>query len=72
MEAWIVRSAKQKEEINLSQIKNIKAKLFPNGLQERYDNFIPFYIKYGQQYFDVLKANLNPLESGFIVISEDL
>ena len=55
----------------LTQIRALQQKLFPNqGLQERSDNFLPIYLKNGDAFFEILKENLNPLESGMIVIYE--
>ena len=71
IEARLVKAEKQRHETTLNQIKALQQKLFPNqGLQERTDNFIPIYLKQGDNFFDVLNENLNPLESGMIVISE--
>ena len=50
LESKIVRAEKNKHETSVNQIKNIKDKLFPEGnLQERYENFLPFYWKYGAE-----------------------
>ena len=45
-----------KKETELNRIAKIKQKLFPNNdsLQERYDNFIPYYLKYGPDWIDTL------------------
>ncbi len=69
MESKIVRAEKQRHETALNQIRSLRDKLFPgNGLQERTDNFAQFYLKYGDEFFEVLKANLDPLDSQFVVI----
>ena len=48
----------------------IKEKLFPgNGLQERHDNFIPLFMRYGLGILDLFIEELNPLEERFLVIS---
>ncbi len=71
LEARVLKAEKQKHETSLNQLKAVQQKLFPNsGLQERIDNFLPIYLKHGEAFFDVLKENLNPLEKGFIIISE--
>lgn len=71
LEGRLHKAEKQKHEVALNQIKNLKEKLFPkNGLQERYDNFIPFFLKYGWQYFDILLKELDPLQKGLIIIKE--
>lgn len=72
VEGRLHRAEKQKHETAINQIRNLKEKLCPkNGLQERHDNFLSFYLKYGNEYFDLLKEKLNPLEKGFIVILEE-
>jgi bacillithiol synthase len=71
LESRTLKAEKQKHETSLNQLKAVQQKLFPNGgLQERTDNILPIYLKFGDAFFDVLKANLNPLEQGMIVISE--
>ncbi|MCB9316536.1 MAG: bacillithiol biosynthesis cysteine-adding enzyme BshC [Lewinellaceae bacterium] len=71
-ESRLVRAEKQKHEVALNQLRNLKEKLFPGaGLQERSDNFIPYYLKYGPQFFDQLIEHLDPLEPGFVLL-EDL
>lgn len=70
LESRIVRAEKQKHEASLNQIKTLVQKFCPNGgLQERFDNFLPFYVKYGQSFFDTLLNECNPLKEGFIVIN---
>lgn len=69
LESRLVRTEKQKHETNLNQLKSVKEKLFPgNGLQERYDNFLPFYLKYGREFFQILKENLDPFDKSFLTI----
>lgn len=69
MESKIVRAEKQRHETALNQIRSLRDKFFPgNGLQERTDNFTQFYLKYGDEFFDVLKANLDPLDNRFVII----
>ena len=69
MESRIKRSLKSKQEVNVNKITKLKEKLFPgNGLQERYDNFLPHYLSMGESFFDVLIENLNPMERKFVCI----
>ncbi|MFM7090469.1 MAG: bacillithiol biosynthesis BshC, partial [Bacteroidota bacterium] len=66
----LTRAEKARYDIQIQQIKSIKEKLFPgNGLQERHDNFIPLFVKYGLGMLDLLIKELNPLEEGFLVLS---
>jgi bacillithiol biosynthesis cysteine-adding enzyme BshC len=70
-ESRLIRAEKQKHEVELNQLRGLKEKLFPgNGLQERSDNFIPYYLKYGEHFFDALKANLDPFDAGFVVLED--
>ena len=70
LEQKLLRLEKKKHENSLQQISKLKKHLFPNnGLQERYDNFIPFYLKNGEKFIEILKANLNPLNPNFVVLS---
>ena len=65
----LYRIEKQKYELALSQISKIKTSFFPNGfLQERYNNFIPYYLKYGDNFIKKLKEELNPLDANFVVL----
>ena len=69
MESRIKRSLKSQEEVNVKKIEKLKEKLFPNnGLQERYDNFLPHYLDIGASFFDILIQNLDPLERKFLCI----
>ena len=71
IEHKLLKLEKQKHQNALSQISVIKTKLFPkNELQERHDNFIPFYLKYGVEFFDLLKKELNPLGQKFTLFSD--
>ena len=46
LEARVRKAEKQKHEQSLTQIKNIKSKLFPEGeFQERHDNFLSYWLK---------------------------
>jgi bacillithiol synthase len=69
LEKRLLKSAKKKHENSLQQISNLKNNLFPNnGLQERYNNFIPYYLKYGENFIKTLQEELNPINNRFIII----
>ena len=71
IENKLLKHEKQRHQNALSQISVVKTKLFPkNVLQERHDNFIPFYLKYGVEFFDLLKKELNPLGQKFTLFSD--
>ena len=70
LESKFVKAQKTKSENEVNMIKAIKQKLFPGGLQERTDNFIPLYLKFGNELFTELYKALDPLEKQFTVLSE--
>ncbi|HXC05334.1 MAG TPA: bacillithiol biosynthesis BshC, partial [Bacteroidia bacterium] len=71
LEAKMIRSEKQRQETTLVQLRTTREKLFPEAsLQERVDNFIPFYLKHGDLFLDTLKNGLDPFEQQLIVFTE--
>ena len=72
LEGRLVRAEKQKHETAINQIRSLKEKLFPgNGLQERTDNFLNFYLKYGPQFGAVLEEVVDPFVEGFLVVRDE-
>ena len=72
MEQKLRKSEKLKHQNSLSQISNVKAKLFPNNtLQERYDNIIPMYLNYGSSFIDALKDSFDPFDQKFTLFIDD-
>lgn len=69
IEEKFTRAAKKKEETQLLQIQKLKDKLFPNGgLQERSDNFLAFYLQYGDALLDLLAESMaDPLSQDFSI-----
>lgn len=71
LEKKMLRAFKKKNEEALGQIQKLREKLFPGGiLQERHDNFIPSYLKYGKGFIQELKDTLDPFDNRFIILSE--
>lgn len=69
IEGRLIKAEKQKEEVTINQIKNIKEKLFPKGsLQERQDNLILLFLLMGFDAIDQLVPQLNPLDQEFKII----
>jgi bacillithiol biosynthesis cysteine-adding enzyme BshC len=65
----MLRAEKRKHETSLSQVDNLKCKLFPSGvLQERVLNIAPMYVLYGDEFIDSLLASFRPLDFQFTVI----
>lgn len=71
LEQRLLRAAKHKNESSIQQIEKIKNTLFPNqGLQERYDNFLGFYTRYGASFIATLRQEIDSLDNQFLVIKE--
>ncbi len=74
LEQWegrLLRAEKQKHEVTLNQMRALKEKLFPNnGLQERTDNILPYVLKYGDDFIQTLKEQLDPFDAGFVILEE--
>ncbi|MEC9209546.1 MAG: bacillithiol biosynthesis cysteine-adding enzyme BshC [Bacteroidota bacterium] len=71
LELKLIRLEKQKDKYAVNQISRLKKQLFPdNSLQERYENFIQFYLKDGNNFIERLKQNLNPLDPNFVILSD--
>jgi bacillithiol biosynthesis cysteine-adding enzyme BshC len=65
------RALKQRAETEITQLKTIRQKLFPEGIpQERFDNFSVFYLRYGQDLMNNLKSIIDPLSLQQTVLTE--
>ena len=71
LEKKMLRAEKRKFSDHQRQIHTIKEKLFPTGgLQERYDNVLEFYAKWGREFISKLYEHSLGLEEEFVVFSE--
>ena len=72
LESKLLKAEKNKSEVAIKKLVNIKNKLFPgnNGLQERHVNFMEFYVKYGPEWLEKLLQLLDPLDKNFKVLIE--
>lgn len=69
LEKKLLRAEKRKFNDQSNQIRSIKAALFPNGnLQERVENFMPFYAKYGPGFLTAVYEASGTLEQEFVVL----
>jgi len=65
------RAIKRKSEVELNRIAAVKESLFPGNVpQERVENFSSFYIQYGPSFLDTLKASIDPIKPGQMILSE--
>lgn len=69
IEGKLIKSEKQKQETNINQIKKLKDKFLPEGvLQERHDNFSPYYLKSGKGFIGDLKEAFDPFEFKMLIL----
>ena len=62
---------KNRNEKALQQVEKVLDKIFPEGIfQERYENFIPYYTKYGQEFFHQLVQDCNPYRQSLLIYEE--
>ncbi|UYQ94685.1 bacillithiol biosynthesis cysteine-adding enzyme BshC [Chitinophaga horti] len=72
IEHKFLRAEKKKFAWQSEQIRQLKARLFPgNSLQERRENFLPYYAEHGPAFFDRLLEALTPVTDKFCVITEE-
>lgn len=69
LEARVRKAEKQKHDQSLTQIKNIKSKLFPEGeFQERHDNFLSYWLKTEGKLIEELYGMMDGVESELRVV----
>lgn len=65
----LLRAEKRKNSDFMERIADLHLELFPNsGLQERHDNFMEYYLEYGDQWIEKLYQQLDPLKLEFSVV----
>lgn len=70
LEKKLLRAEKRKFTDQRRQMEQIKKALFPNnGLQERIDNFSPYYSKWGRELIHQLYEHSLSLEQEFVVLN---
>tara|TARA_B100001248_G_scaffold244694_1_gene213937 strand:- start:8578 stop:10104 length:1527 start_codon:yes stop_codon:yes gene_type:complete len=69
LEKKIIREKKKAHLSSLNQIDKIKKQLFPNNkLQERYENFLMYYILHNDKFIEIVKDEVDPLSANFVVL----
>ena len=69
LEKKMLKAERKKQSIQLQRIWKLKAELFPNNtLQERVDNFMPYYAQYGPSFIEVILKHSLALEQRFGVV----
>ncbi|GAA0559617.1 bacillithiol biosynthesis cysteine-adding enzyme BshC [Chitinophaga japonensis] len=71
VEHKFLRAEKKKFAWQIAQIEQLRLRLFPAGsLQERKENFMPWYIHEGPAFFDRILAHMQPLTDELRIIYE--
>lgn len=69
LEKKLLRAERKKFEDHQRQVGVIKQALFPNNsLQERVENFMPYYAQWGKDFIKLIYDHSHPLQDGFAVI----
>ncbi len=72
LEKKMLKAEKKKFETQQRQLHKLKTALFPHdNLQERIENFIPFYAKWGNDFIKMLYENSLAMQQEFVVLKED-
>ncbi|TXH20597.1 MAG: bacillithiol biosynthesis cysteine-adding enzyme BshC [Chitinophagaceae bacterium] len=70
LEHKILKAEKRNQNDRVQQIQQLKSRLFPmNSLQERIENVIPFWSRYGKEWIDIIYHQSLSLEQQFAVIN---
>src|SRR4029077_8045006 len=73
LEKKILRAEKKNHEEVRRKIHEIREALFPlENLQERVDNFIPWYAEYGNAFIEMIIQNSLTLEQEFMILEESI
>jgi bacillithiol biosynthesis cysteine-adding enzyme BshC len=69
LEKKLLRAEKKKYETEQRQIQTVRTALFPrNGLQERVDNFMPWYALWGREFIHIVYEHSLTLEQQFTIL----
>jgi bacillithiol biosynthesis cysteine-adding enzyme BshC len=72
LEKKMLRAERKKQTVQLQRIWKLKSELFPsNNLQERVDNFMPYYASYGKSLIECILDQSLSLEQQFILMIVD-
>jgi len=71
LEKKMLKAEKKKFEAQQRQLQKLRAQLFPNnGLQERIENLLPFYAKWGKDFIKMVYEHSLALEQQFVLLEE--
>jgi len=70
LEKRLLKAQKRKHQEEIRRLTDLHASLFPNGkLQERYDNFAPYYVQTKGELVEQLIQELDPIGRDVIVLT---
>lgn len=70
IERRLIHAAKRQQADRLQRMNEVLDGLFAHGLQERRENFMPWYAQEGPAFFDRLLEALDPLDPRFSVLED--
>lgn len=71
LEKKLLRAEKRKYEAEQRQIQTVRSAIFPrNGLQERVDNFMPWYALWGKEFIQIVYRHSLTIEQEFVILEE--
>lgn len=69
LEKRLLKAEKRRQDDLVNRITTLQNELFPNqSLEERQRNFSEYYLEYGVDFIEMLKASLKPLQHEFTVL----
>jgi bacillithiol biosynthesis cysteine-adding enzyme BshC len=72
LEKKMLRAEKKKFDAQQRQVSTLKSQLFPhNNLQERIENFMPFYAKWGTAFTKAVYQQSLGLQQQFVILEEE-
>ena len=71
LESKMIKSQKLKNKDLVNKCMSLHNEIFPNNvLQERINTFIPYYMKYGQDFFELLIKESSIFDNKYIILTE--
>ena len=72
LKSKMLKFEKTKHDIILRQLTSLNNEIFPNkSIQERSCSFLPYYIKYGKRFFDLLIKEISIFDNKYIILKEE-
>ena len=72
LEKKMLKAEKKKFEAQQRQLHKLRSQLFPhNNLQERIENFMPFYAQWGKNFIKTVYENSLGLQQQFVILEEE-